>query len=1096
MNHGVLDERHKRNRTRRASLAFLFSLLLALAVPALGLLTASSAAADTVRSVASGNWSDPGVWSLRRVPRTGDEVSIGRGTTVTYDVSSDAVIGSVEIEGTLRVSREHSTRLKLSGNLMVHQGGTLDMGTAASPIPRNIRHELVFVLPRDVRFKGGPEFAEGDTGLWVMHGGRWESHGAPLVRTWSKLAQDAQAGATSVVVENNVADWYVGGTVVVTSSTMPRAYRVVDGKEKNADSDELWQEEVRTIKALEAISGGKTRISLDAPLRYFHSGTAPMRAEVGLLTRNVLVTTELQGVSASELASDWSKRRFAHTMFMHGSSGNVMYTEFRYMGHYGAMARYPVHMHMMRESSLGMVVRGNAIWLSGFRWIVTHETYDVLVEDNVGFDSVSSGFYVERSPETERSEDGPIGNVLVHNLGVRLHKPDTEVGRDEGIFWLDQLDQVLLGNVGTGAGIESTGVGDRAAAFRTEREDGTGNIRPMVFVKNEGHSNYAAGIRTWSNNIPDIDMVDNLFWRNGYAGIIWGAYNGTYRYHHTSLIQNGRFGVETLSTESFLQDSLVQGGSHSSALEDVGFHVGSYTNAAQPDKPLRLIRTVFKDHETFDLRQQQRECRESMFEDRPIVGGEGCSTVYVDVRGSQFLSDHPLYFGWTPNSNSFWRFFDYTGKGDLPHDFVLLRKDQEDPRHRAIISQRLVTGKSYYSSQVDALVTPLDSLPANGIQFNDLQPMRDREEPVDYTFATSPDYPPQVGLSVSMSGKKATLEATVSDDKSIARVEFYVDENRVAEKTSGPYTYTVDLSRHARKYAYLYVKAYDKAGQYAYSTVTELGPEAIQDGQPQQPAPTPSPTPTATATPPHQHPTATPTPRPTATPTPRPTSTPTPRPTATATPRPESPSISIQGVSLMAGETAEAKLVISAAPSGVAGYDIEVALESADVAQVVDVEFPDLGLTEHELVSGSRVRLKAVDTRKRLQPGQTGATIATIVFKGVREGTTRANINVRMIDDDSGNRFSPQTTSASVTVTGMHCPLLPGLDSPSRDLDSDGLCEDVNGNGRSDFADLVELFTDWETPAVQGHTAAFDFNGNGRLDLADMVALFERLLDI
>ena len=62
------------------------------------------------------------------------------------------------------------------------------------------------------------------------------------------------------------------------------------------------------------------------------------------------------------------------------------------------------------------------------------------------------------------------------------------------------------------------------------------------------------------------------------------------------------------------------------------------------------------------------------------------------------------------------------------------------------------------------------------------------------------------------------------------------------------------------------------------------------------------------------------------------------------------------------------------------------------------------------------------------------------------------------------------------------------------DLDGDGRCEDVNGNNRLDFSDVVLLFTILGDRSVTyEETSSFDFNGNGRLDFADIVALFERL---
>ncbi len=95
-------------------------------------------------------------------------------------------------------------------------------------------------------------------------------------------------------------------------------------------------------------------------------------------------------------------------------------------------------------------------------------------------------------------------------------------------------------------------------------------------------------------------------------------------------------------------------------------------------------------------------------------------------------------------------------------------------------------------------------------------------------------------------------------------------------------------------------------------------------------------------------------------------------------------------------------------------------------------------------------------------------------------------VTVTVADDDSG------TGSASFVVTVVpSCPTLPGMESPAQDLDSDGLCEDVNGNGRLDFADVRDFFRHLDSPEVQGNQEAFDFNGNGRVDMADVKVLFK-----
>lgn len=89
-------------------------------------------------------------------------------------------------------------------------------------------------------------------------------------------------------------------------------------------------------------------------------------------------------------------------------------------------------------------------------------------------------------------------------------------------------------------------------------------------------------------------------------------------------------------------------------------------------------------------------------------------------------------------------------------------------------------------------------------------------------------------------------------------------------------------------------------------------------------------------------------------------------------------------------------------------------------------------------------------------------------------------------------RSSPLYLSRTITVNPPPG-LLPGSDRTPSDPDGDGLYEDLNGNGRPDFADVVLYFDRMEWSAANGPAVAFDFNGNGRIDFADMVALFDLL---
>ncbi len=70
---------------------------------------------------------------------------------------------------------------------------------------------------------------------------------------------------------------------------------------------------------------------------------------------------------------------------------------------------------------------------------------------------------------------------------------------------------------------------------------------------------------------------------------------------------------------------------------------------------------------------------------------------------------------------------------------------------------------------------------------------------------------------------------------------------------------------------------------------------------------------------------------------------------------------------------------------------------------------------------------------------------------------------------------------------------VPGGTGSPRDLNGDGVCEDVNGNGRKDFADVVLYFNQMSWIAANEPISAFDYNGNDRIDFADVVWLFNHL---
>ena len=151
-------------------------------------------------------WSDAATWPDRRVPRAGDKVTIPAGKHVVLDVSPPA-LGSLTIEGKLSFANNRDLELTTEW-VMLH--GELEIGTEASPHTR----KATITLTNNVRDEE-PMKDMGDRGIMIM-GGTLNLHG-DRKHTWTKLAQTAAAGSTSIQVLD-AAGWRAGDEIVLAST--------------------------------------------------------------------------------------------------------------------------------------------------------------------------------------------------------------------------------------------------------------------------------------------------------------------------------------------------------------------------------------------------------------------------------------------------------------------------------------------------------------------------------------------------------------------------------------------------------------------------------------------------------------------------------------------------------------------------------------------------------------------------------------------------------------------------------------------------------------------------------------------------------------
>ncbi len=460
-------------------------------------LACAEPASFDVRSVKSGMWSNAATWS-GHVPQAGERVQVRAGDVVTYDMESDAALRMIHVAGTLTFSREKNTRLEVGllritpGDLCsedgfdclddtpVPQGGVmpaLEVGTSDAPIPAGITATI-----RLRYFEGmNPETLP----AIIACGGRWDIHGAPVPRTWLKLAAIAPVGTSEVELEAEPG-WQVGDRVIVTGSREEQDYARAVKKAPHGEFAGATEE--RVITKIDGV-----RLTLDRPFEYVHFGEGLMRSEVALLSRNVVVeSAEPGGVRG-------------HTMYHRDSAGGISYAEFRHLGKRGVLGKYPIHFHLVRDTMRGSGVLGASVWDSDNRWITIHGTDHLLVRDCVGYRSRGHGFFLEDATEQ--------WNVFDRNLAVqaiaakRLPKQVLPFDANDGAgFWWANGRNTFTRNVACeneeyGFRFEVTKASNFNPVLRLRGDDGTPterDVRTVPFLRFEDNESHTEGLYSFN----------------------------------------------------------------------------------------------------------------------------------------------------------------------------------------------------------------------------------------------------------------------------------------------------------------------------------------------------------------------------------------------------------------------------------------------------------------------------------------------------------------------------------------------------------------------------------------------------------------------
>ncbi|XP_073734187.1 cell surface hyaluronidase CEMIP2 isoform X2 [Callorhinus ursinus] len=154
-----------------------------------------------------------------------------------------------------------------------------------------------------------------------------------------------------------------------------------------------------------------------------------MRAEVGILTRNVVIRGQMEdSCYAGNQCQFFDYDTFGgHVMIKKNfTSVHLSYVELKHMGQQ-QLGRYPVHFHLCGDVDYkggyrhATFVDGLSIHHSFSRCLTVHGTHGLLIKDTIGFDTLGHCFFLEDGVEQR--------NTLFHNLGL-LTKPGTLLPTD------------------------------------------------------------------------------------------------------------------------------------------------------------------------------------------------------------------------------------------------------------------------------------------------------------------------------------------------------------------------------------------------------------------------------------------------------------------------------------------------------------------------------------------------------------------------------------------------------------------------------------------------------------------------------------------
>ena len=426
-------------------------------------------------------WSEPQTWGYDLSPQEGEAVSIPKGMNLLVDIDKTPKLSFVNVEGSL-LFEPHSDpnyQRTFDAEYILLKGGYMEVGT----------EEFRYTSKLTITMWGSkysPKIPLFGNKVIGVHYGTLEMHGKPRSVSWTDLKETAEAGATQITLNDMkpgvVLDWQPGEEIVIAST---------DFVGRNAEQ--------RTIVTVTATSTNPV-ITFAEPLLYKHyagvqtfgSDFIEMRAEVGLLTRNV----KYQGDASSSL-EQYGAVIICHSPGDETTAARIDSVELFNVGQAFILGSYPIHFHMIGTVHTSYV-RNNAIHHTYNRAVTIHGVHYLRVQNNVAYRTMGHTIFIEDAIETK--------NLIENNLVVDVRRSWSLLNTDQtpACFWITNPDNIFRGNHAAGSDrysywfdLQTSAIGPSFDANICPENTKLGEFRDNV-----AHSNGRYGLRIFHNLIP------------------------------------------------------------------------------------------------------------------------------------------------------------------------------------------------------------------------------------------------------------------------------------------------------------------------------------------------------------------------------------------------------------------------------------------------------------------------------------------------------------------------------------------------------------------------------------------------------------------